>query len=121
MKTALKRKNDEFLVMPLKHVLTVMGLVNHPETPKLWAIAHENVQTIIFVVNVHETPKQCAIAHENDPKTQKGEFLVVPLKNVLSVIVLVNHPETPKPWAIAHETSPKTQNMTSFWSCHSNM
>jgi hypothetical protein len=42
MKTALKRKNDEFLVMPLKHVLNVMGLINHPETPKLWAIAHEN-------------------------------------------------------------------------------
>jgi hypothetical protein len=42
MKMALKRKNDEFLVMPLKHVLTVMGLVNYPRTPKLWAIAHEN-------------------------------------------------------------------------------
>jgi hypothetical protein len=37
-----KRKNDEFWVMPLKHVLSVMGLVNHPGTPKLWAIAHEN-------------------------------------------------------------------------------
>jgi hypothetical protein len=42
MKTALKRKNDEFLVMPLKHVLSVMDLVNHSENPKLWAIAHEN-------------------------------------------------------------------------------
>jgi hypothetical protein len=42
MKTALKHKNDEFLVMPLKHVLSVMGLVNDPGTPKLWAIAHEN-------------------------------------------------------------------------------
>jgi hypothetical protein len=42
MKTTLKRKNDEFLVMPLKHVLSVMDLVNHYETPKLWAIAHEN-------------------------------------------------------------------------------
>jgi hypothetical protein len=28
--------------MPLKHVLSVMGLVNHLGTPKLWAIAHEN-------------------------------------------------------------------------------
>jgi hypothetical protein len=37
-----KRKNGEFLVMPLKHVLSVIGLVNHPGTPKLWAIAHEN-------------------------------------------------------------------------------
>jgi hypothetical protein len=42
MKTVLKRKNDEFLVTPLKNVLSVMGLVNHPEIPKLWAIAHKN-------------------------------------------------------------------------------
>jgi hypothetical protein len=28
--------------MPLKHVLSVMDLVNHSGTPKLWAIAHEN-------------------------------------------------------------------------------
>jgi hypothetical protein len=42
MKTALKCKNDEFLVMPLKHALSVMGLVDHPETPKHWAIVHEN-------------------------------------------------------------------------------
>jgi hypothetical protein len=27
--------------MSLKHVLSVMGLVDHPETPKLWAIAHK--------------------------------------------------------------------------------
>jgi hypothetical protein len=42
MKTALKCKNDEFFVMPLKHVLRVMDLVNHSGTPKLWAIFHEN-------------------------------------------------------------------------------
>jgi hypothetical protein len=42
MKTTLKCKKDEFLVIPLKNVLSVMGLVNHPGTPKLWAIAHEN-------------------------------------------------------------------------------
>jgi hypothetical protein len=42
MKTAQKHKNDEFLVMPLKHVLNVMDLVNHYGTRKLWAIAHEN-------------------------------------------------------------------------------
>jgi hypothetical protein len=39
---AQKHKNDEFSVMPLKHILSVMGLVNHPENPRLWAIAHEN-------------------------------------------------------------------------------
>jgi hypothetical protein len=42
MKTALKRKNDEFFVTPLKHVLSVMDLVNHFGIPKQWAIAHEN-------------------------------------------------------------------------------
>jgi hypothetical protein len=84
---ALKCKNDEFLVMPLKHVLSVMDLVSHPGIPKLWAVAHENghkrkneeffvvplqnVQTVIFLVNLHGTPKQWAITHENGPKTQK--------------------------------------------------
>jgi hypothetical protein len=76
---------------------------------------------MIFLVNVHKTPKQCAIAHKNGPKTQKGKFLVVPLKNVQSVIVLVNHLGTPKLWAIAHENGPKMQKMMSLWSCHSNM
>jgi hypothetical protein len=73
--------------MPLKHVLSVMGLVNHPGTPKLWAIAHENghkcknddflviplqnVQTVIFLINLHGTQKQWVISHENGPKTQK--------------------------------------------------
>jgi hypothetical protein len=42
MKTALKGKNDEFLVIPLKHVLSVMDVVNHSRTPKRWAIAHDN-------------------------------------------------------------------------------
>jgi hypothetical protein len=42
MKTALKYKNDEFLVMPPKNVLSIMDLVNHSGTPKLWAISHEN-------------------------------------------------------------------------------
>jgi hypothetical protein len=42
MKTALKYKNDDFLVTPLKNVPSVMGLVNHPGIRKLWAIAHKN-------------------------------------------------------------------------------
>jgi hypothetical protein len=40
MKTSLKCKSDEFFATPLKNVLGVMGLVNHLEIPKLWAIAH---------------------------------------------------------------------------------
>jgi hypothetical protein len=54
-------------------------------------------------------PKTMCNSSRNGPKTQKGEFLVVPLKNILSVIVFVNHPGTPKIWAIAHENGPKTQ------------
>jgi hypothetical protein len=42
MKMALKCKNDEFLVMPLKHVLGVIDFLNHSETPKRWAIVYEN-------------------------------------------------------------------------------
>jgi hypothetical protein len=45
MKMALKFQNDEISVMPLKNVLSVMGFVNHPEIPKLRAIAHENSHT----------------------------------------------------------------------------
>ena len=66
MKTATKRKNDEFLVMPLKNV-------NHPGTPQLWAIAHEK-----------------AIKHEND------EFLVMASNIYQVLTVVVNHPRTPK-------------------------
>jgi hypothetical protein len=33
-KNGHKHKNDEFLVMPVKHVLSVMDLVNHSGTPK---------------------------------------------------------------------------------------
>jgi hypothetical protein len=39
---AINAKMMIFFVMPLKHVQSVMVLVNHPGTPKLWAIAHEN-------------------------------------------------------------------------------
>jgi hypothetical protein len=41
-KMALKHKNDEYFVMPLKYVLSVMDFVNQSGTPKLWAIAYEN-------------------------------------------------------------------------------
>jgi hypothetical protein len=67
---AQKRKNVRFLVIPLKHLVSVMGLVNHLENPKQWAIAHEN-----------------------GPKIKKREFLVMPLKHLLSVMGHVNPPE----------------------------
>jgi hypothetical protein len=68
-----------------------MALVNHPETPKLWAIAHEN-------------------GH----KCKNDKFVVMPLKHVQSVIGLVNHSGTPKLWAIAHENAPKMQKRQVF-------
>ena len=42
MKTTIKRENDKFSAMALKPVSGLTCLVNHPRTPKLWAIAHEN-------------------------------------------------------------------------------
>jgi hypothetical protein len=90
MNTVLKRKN-EFFVMPLKHVPSVMDLVNHYGTPKLWAIALEN-----------------------GPKTKNDEFLVMPLKHVISVMDLINHSRTTKLWAIAHENGPKMQKRRVF-------
>jgi hypothetical protein len=53
--------------MPLKHVLSVMDLVNHPGIPKLWVVAHKN-------------------GHKHKNK----EFFVVPLQNVQTVIFRVN-------------------------------
>jgi hypothetical protein len=73
MKMALKCKNDEFLVIPVKHVLSVMGLQNLPRNPKLWTIAHETAQ-----------------------KRKNDRFLVIPLKHLVSVIGLVNHLGNPK-------------------------
>jgi hypothetical protein len=84
--------------MPLKHVLGVIDLVNHPKTPKL-----------------------LAIAHENSHKRINDEFLVMSLKHVLNVMGLVNHPRTPKLWEIPDQNGPKTQKTVSFCSCHSNM
>ena len=42
MKLALKRGNDRFLAITLKPLSGLIGLVNRPRTPKLWAIAREN-------------------------------------------------------------------------------
>jgi hypothetical protein len=88
MKTALKHKNGELLVMPLKHVLSVMGLENHPGNRKLWTIAHEMAQ-----------------------KRKNDRFLVIPLKHFVSVMGIVNHLRNPKQWAIAHENGPKMQKL----------
>jgi hypothetical protein len=81
----MNAKNNEFWVMPVKHVLSVMDLENHPKNPKLWTIAHETAQ-----------------------KCKNDEFLVIPLKHRLSVMGLVNYRKNPKLRTIAHENGPKT-------------
>jgi hypothetical protein len=77
--------------MPIKHVLSVMVLENHPGNPKLWTIAHKTAQ-----------------------KRKNNRFLVIPLKHLVSVMGLVNHLGNPKQWARAHENGPKTQNRRVF-------
>jgi hypothetical protein len=82
MKMARQRKNDEFLVMPLKHVLSVIDLVNHYGNTKLWAIAHENGPKMQKRQVFGHTSEKCAecngpckspwaIAQKNGPKMQK--------------------------------------------------
>ena len=44
MKTAIKRENDEFLVISIKHVMGLTGLANQLGTQKQWEITHENGQ-----------------------------------------------------------------------------
>jgi hypothetical protein len=86
MKTALKRKNNKVLIMPLKHILGVMSLVDHPRTPKLWAIAHKNGH-------------KCKNSKKKSPFLSKMSKPYIPCKS----------PWNPKQWAIAHEDGPKTQ------------
>jgi hypothetical protein len=83
------------LVMPVKHVQSVMGLQNHPGNPKPWTIAHETAR-----------------------KRKNDGVLVIPLKHLVSVMGLVNHLGIPKQWAIAHENGPKTQKRRVF--CHAS-
>jgi hypothetical protein len=77
--------------MRVKHVLSVMGLQNHPGNPKL-----------------------CTIALETAQKRKNDGFLVIPLKHLVSVMGLVNHLGNPKQWAIAHENGPKMQKRRVF-------
>jgi hypothetical protein len=133
MKMALKCKKDKFLVTPLKNVLSVMGLVNHPRNQKLWAIAHENGLKMqkrqVFghasekcaecngPCNSPQNPKTVGNSSQKQAKNAKNdEFFVMPLKHVLSVMGLVDQPRTPKLWAIAHENGHTRKNNKSFLS-----
>jgi hypothetical protein len=72
-KNGRKRKNDEFLVMQVKQVLSVMGLKITPKTQNCGLLLTKMAQ-----------------------KCKNDKFLVMPLKHVLSVMGHVNPPRTPK-------------------------
>jgi hypothetical protein len=76
----------------MKHVLSVMGLQNHPGNPKLWTIAHEMAQK-------RKNDGFCSYLLCYKP--------IMPMKHVLSVMGLQNHPGNPKLWTIAHEMAQK--------------
>ena len=73
MKTTIKHENDEFLVMPLKHVLGLWG-----------------VQISLDYQNCGQYLMKTAIKQEND------EFVVIKFKLVSGLRVVVNLPETPQ-------------------------
>ena len=83
---AIKRKNDEFLVITFKHVSGLMGHANPSGTSKLREIAYEN-------------------GH----KTQKCRVFGQVLKHVSGHTVIFNRLRTPKLWAKTHENGHKTQ------------
>src|SRR3954468_6005519 len=86
MKTAIKQENDELLVISFQHVSDRKVTVNRPRTPKLWAIAHENV---------HKTRERRVTGHIS----QKCNGSYMPCKSNWNQ----------KLWAIAHENGHKTR------------
>ena len=84
----IKRENNKFLVITLKHV-----------------------SGLRIVVNPHGGPKLCAIAREN---VKNNKFLVITLKHVSGLRAVVNPPGTPKLWAITHENSHNMRNRRVF-------
>src|SRR3954465_4809285 len=79
MKMAIKRKNDEFLVITLKHV-DLLGIL-----------------------------KLSALAHENGHKTRKWHVFGHALKHVSRLTVVLKRDGIPILWAITHENGHKTQ------------
>ena len=102
MNTTIKHENDDFLVIPLKHVSGITSHANRPGSQKIWAIAHENghksITLQVFgpnsqIVSSHTghanrpgNPKQWAIAHENDNKKRKRRVFWSSLSNIYRVL-----------------------------------
>jgi hypothetical protein len=73
--------------MALKNKPTVTCHVNHPRTPKLWSIAHENRHN-----------------------TQKRRVVVYGFKKALTITCLLYLTRTLKLWAIPHKVAIKHLN-----------
>src|SRR3954463_13563059 len=86
MKTDIKCENDEFLIVPLKHVWCLMSLVNLPSSSKL-----------------------CAINHGNGCKMRKREVLAMPLKIEARLMDHVNRPESQNYWQYPTKTHIKQE------------
>src|SRR4051812_46027514 len=120
MKTAIKRENDEFLVISFQHVSGRKVIVNRPRTPKQWAVANENGHKTRKLRVFSHISKKCNGSympcksnwnqkpHKNGHKHENDKFLGITLKHVSDLKVALNSPRTIKLWAIAHENDHKT-------------
>ena len=91
MKMTIKRENDEFFVISLKHSSGRTGHVNPPRTPISWEIAYENGQ-----------------------KTRKCRGFYQVLKHFSGLKHILNRPRTPILWVITRENRHKTQKRQTF-------
>src|SRR3954471_16104472 len=113
MKMAIKRENDEFLVITVKHVSGLTSHANRPRNPKQWAIAHENDHKTrkrrvfwSYLSNMYRILRAMQIAPEPVKygkylmKTaitcENYGFLVLTIKHVSGLSSHANRPETPK-------------------------
>ena len=115
MKMPIKRENDEFLIISLRHVRVLTRHANSPGTQKLWARTHENDHKTqkrrIFgdISHTSKSPWNPKIVGNSSWKWPKWRVLGHSHKNVLGFTFVVNHPGTPKLWEITHENGHKTQ------------
>ena len=111
MRTAIKRENDEFLVIAFQHVSGRKVIVNRPRTPKQWAVAHENGHKTRKLRVFSHISQKCngsympcksnwnqkpwAITHKNGHKHEKDEFLGITVKHVsgLKVVEIALEPQ----------------------------
>ena len=104
MKMAIKRENDEFFVITLKHVSSLTVVLNLHKT--------ENYGQ--YLMNMHKTENYGQYLMNMAIKRENDEVLVINLKPVLGLMVVVNRPRIPKLWVIAHENRHKERKRQVF-------